>query len=271
MLTPEQNRWTRITEAKGWLDLFRPLSADVASELRSRFEVRLTHHSTAIEGNTLTQSETQIVLEKGITIGGKSLIEHLEVIGHQEALGFVSDLARGEGPLTEREIREIHALVVKGQGHTDAGAYRTLDVMAAGTEYRYPSHLKVPELMAEFRASLTNQAEHPVKVAARAHLDFVTIHPFRDGNGRVARLLLNLLLLRAGYPLAVIPVTRRSEYIESLVAAQQGQDATMWESLVLDAVESSLRESLEVCLSAAGSPEIPADTRTKITRWITAD
>lgn len=131
-------RLERLTRAKGWLDAFRPLPADVAEELRHRYEVRLTYHSTAIEGNTLTQSETQIVIEKGIAIGGKSLLEHLEVIGHKEALDFVVLLSEAGEPISEQAIREIHSLVMKGQGNGDMGAYRTLDVMAAGTEYRYP-------------------------------------------------------------------------------------------------------------------------------------
>ena len=129
------DRLEEPTRAKGWLDAFRPLPADVAEELRHRYEARLTHHSTAIEGNTLTQSETQVVLEKGIAIGGKSVLEHLEVIGHKEALDFVRLLADGDEPLGEREIREIHSLVMNGQGNGDVGAYRTLDVMAAGTEF----------------------------------------------------------------------------------------------------------------------------------------
>ena len=105
--------------------------------------MRLTYHSTAIEGNTLTQSETQMVLEKGITVGGKTLAEHLEVVGHRDAMAFVAGLARAGTPVGEREIREIHALVMRGVERGEGGAYRTLDVMAAGTEHRYPSWLKV--------------------------------------------------------------------------------------------------------------------------------
>ena len=213
----------RIERLKGWLDHFRPLPADVVAELGERYDVRLTYHSTALEGNTLTQSETQMVLEKGITVGGKTLGEHLEVIGHREALGFVRELADAGTPLTERDLREVHALVVRGGDRAEGGAYRTLDVMAAGTEYRYPSHLRVPDLMREFVAGLDSPGDpSPVRRAADAHLAFVTIHPFRDGNGRVGRLLMNLILLRAGFPIAVIPVERRAAYLDALVAAQGG-------------------------------------------------
>jgi Fic family protein len=260
-------RLKSLAQAKEWLDAFRPLPLSVAEELRHRFEVRLTYHSTAIEGNTLTQSETQIVIEKGITIGGKSVAEHLEVIGHKEALDFVLLLANKGEPIGEREVREIHSLVLKGQGNGDVGAYRVLDVMAAGTEFRYPSWLSVPEQMAAFVATMESSEENPIVGAVRAHLDFVTIHPFREGNGRVGRLLLNLLLLRSGYPIAVIPVEKRAVYIDALVAAQTRQDVSLLTELILDAVESSFREMLEVCVSAGESAPDPK-VATAVRLWL---
>lgn len=243
-------RLENLTRRKSELDRLRPFSTAVAAELRQRYEVRLTHHSTAIEGNTLTQSETQIVLEKGITIGGKPLRDHLEVIGHRDALEFVYNLAVAAEPITEREIREIHSLVMKGQDQADAGAYRTLDVMAAGTEFRYPSHLHLNDLVREFTSWLSATDLHPVLLAAVAHLKFVTIHPFRDGNGRVGRLLMNLILIRAGYPLAVLHVEDRVAYIESLVAAQQTGNQTSLLELVVQSVEKSLAETITVAKSA---------------------
>jgi len=244
------DKLAELTRAQEWLATLRPLPTAVVEELRHRYEVRLTYHSTAIEGNTLTQSETQIVIEKGITIGGRSLVEHLEVIGHKEALDFVIMLAEKAEPIGEREIREIHSLVMKGQGNGDVGGYRTLDVRAAGTEFVYPSHLKVAELMTEFVSWLRIADLHPVVLASEAHLRFVSIHPFRDGNGRVGRLLMNLLLLRAGYPIAVIPVQRRAEYIDALVAAQQNGDSSKLLALVADAVELSLRDTLQACVNS---------------------
>ncbi|HRF58639.1 MAG TPA: Fic family protein [Fimbriimonadaceae bacterium] len=247
----------QLTQAKAWLDACRPLSPEVARELKSRVEVRLTYHSTAIEGNTLTQSETQIVLEKGITIGGKSLIEHLEVIGHRDAMDFVLELARTETPFDARTLREIHSLVMKGQGHGNVGTFRTINVMAAGTEYRYPDHLQIPKMMEEFIAWWNAPSpEHPVLWASEAHLRFVTIHPFADGNGRVGRLLLNLALLRAGYPIAVIPVERRAAYIGALHEAQAGRSRDALDRLVMDAVEASLRETLQAAMeSGVTQPE----------------
>jgi Fic family protein len=237
-----------LERAQEWLAAMRPLPAEVLAELRRRYEVRLTHHSTAIEGNTLTQSETEIVLEKGITIAGKSLTEHLEIVGHKEALDFVYELAHLETPIREREIREIHALVMKGQNGS-GGAFRMIDVRAAGTGFVYPSHLRVQELMADFVVWL-EKADNPVDFAADAHLRFVTIHPFPDGNGRVGRLLMNLILLRAGYPIAVIPVERRAEYIDALVAAQATENDSAFRRLVSEAVEESLRDTLGTCLSS---------------------
>lgn len=237
-----------LARAKRWLDQMRPLPPEVTAELRHRYEVRLTHHSTAIEGNTLTQSETQIVIEKGVTIAGKSLREHLEIVGHKDAFDFVIDLASSGAPISELEIRAIHALVMKGQTD-DGGSYRSLDVKAAGTEYVYPNHFRIPELMSDFINWLT-RAEQDVENAARAHLKFVTIHPFRDGNGRTGRLLMNLLLIRAGFPVAVIPVERRVEYIDALGSAQQQGDEEPIVSLVRACVEVSLRETLVTCLSS---------------------
>ncbi len=243
------SRLDDLSRAKAWLDTFRPLPDDVLTELRQRFEVRLTHHSTAIEGNTLTLSETQIVLEKGVTIGGKSVREHLEVIGHRDALTYLQELL--QEPLTERTIRELHSLVMK---ESEGGAYRGLNVMAAGTEFRYPDHVRLPELMADFVSWWnTPHGLHPVEAASEAHLRFVTIHPFQDGNGRVGRLLLNLSLLQSGYPIAVIPVSRRADYIAALESAQSVGGRGALDLIVQDAVEASLRESLELCASAAGA------------------
>jgi Fic family protein len=279
-----------LAKGQALLAALRPLPASVTEELRHRYEVRLTYHSTAIEGNTLTQSETQIVIEKGITIAGKSLVEHLEVIGHKEALDFVRLLAEEDQPIGEREIREIHSLVMKGQGNGDIGGYRTLDVRAAGTDFVYPSHLKVPELMREFvdwlqgvRASghLEDPAEgepkvgtvsqssgHLVYLATEAHRRFVTIHPFRDGNGRVGRLLMNLLLLRAGYPIAVLQVQRRTEYIDALVQAQQQDDLGPLLELVGDAVKNSLQDTLELCASSEDVRSQHPGIQKELAHWL---
>lgn len=261
---------SELTTAQAWLQSMRPLPLEVTEELGHRYEVALTHHSTAIEGNTLTQSETQIVIEKGVTIGGKSVLEHLEIIGHKEALDFVLGLADASASIGEREIREIHGLVMKGQANGDSGRYRTLDVRAAGTDYVYPSHIKVQEMMEEFVAWLGSTPDlHPVDLATEAHLRFVTIHPFRDGNGRVGRLLLNLLLLLHGYPIAVLHVAQRAEYIGALEAAQLGGTREGLDTLVRGAVARSLRETLETALSSK-TVVVSDAVRAEATAWIRA-
>ena len=254
---PEQLRQVAIL--KSWLDSFRPLPRAVVAELRQLYTVRLTYNSNAIEGNTLTQSETEMVLSHGVTIGGKTLVEHLEVIGHRDAMEYMEELAGQETPIGEWEIRSLHSLIVRGldqmAGTSEAGKYRTLDVRAAGTEHIYPPHFQLPELMENFIRWLnaeTAKAMPPPCYAAEAHYRLVSIHPFRDGNGRTARLLMNLLLLRAGYTLAVIPNTQRARYLEALVYAQSHNDDTnQLTTLVVEACCTSLIEYLRL-LSTAG-------------------
>jgi Fic family protein len=236
---------TQIDALKARLDRLRPLPPDLVDNLREVYNIRLTYHSNAIEGNTLTQSETQIVIEKGITIGGKPLKDHLEAINHVEAIDFIRDLAMDERAITEWDIRQIHGLVCKGE--RNAGAYRTVNVMAAGSNYRYPDAIMVPELMQEFGDWLhSNPALHPVEIATETHYRLVTIHPFQDGNGRTARLLMNLSLLRSGYPIAVIKTEDRSAYIDAIVAWQSGEDNSALNETIAKCVESSLVEILSL-------------------------
>ena len=250
-----------VDTLKSWLDGFRPLPLDVVEELRHFYTVQLTFHSNALEGNTLSQSETELVLSHGITVGGHSLVEHLEVIGHRDAMSYMEDLAREETPIGAREIKDLHALIVRSvegaTGQNEAGRFRSLDVRAAGTNYLYPPHYRVQELMDDFVAWLQSDRTkqlHPVALASEAHFRFVSIHPFRDGNGRCARLLMNLLLLRAGFPVAVISSARRTQYIAALVRGQQnGDDVAPLGELVLSACRESLVETLRLLSTAPSS------------------
>ena len=244
---------------KSWLDAFRPLPRAVVEELGKFYTVSLTYHSNAIEGNTLTQSETEMVLSQGVTVGGKTLVEHLEVIGHRDAMEYMEALSKLSTPIGEREIKDLHSLILRpvdqATGHNEAGAYRTLDVRAAGTGHTYPPHYQVRELMEGFAAWLqSDQAKslHPVEYASEAHFRFVSIHPFRDGNGRSARLLMNLCLLRSGYPITVIDNAQRANYIEALVYGQgQEGDASRLTGIVAQACRASFIEYLRL-LSTAG-------------------
>lgn len=249
----------RIDKLKAWLDGFRPLEPEIVAELKKLYDVRFTYHSNAIEGNTLTQSETELVLTKGITIGGKNLDEHLEVIGHKEAIDYIEDLAREDTEIKEWEIKQIHNLILRKINPEEAGSYRTLDVIAAGTNYRYPAHYLLSQLMGDFAIWLNSEAAlqlHPVEYATIAHYRFVSIHPFRDGNGRTARLLMNLLLIRAGYPTVVIDNRIRNEYINALAYGQQNQDdLSQLFDLICDATIHSLVETLRLLVTAKSAQE----------------
>jgi Fic family protein len=247
----------RIDKLKAWLDGFRPFDSMLVTELKKLYDVRFTYNSNAIEGNTLTQSETELVLTKGITVGGKTLDEHLEVIGHKEAIDYIENLAQKDTEINEWEIKQIHNLIFRKINPDEAGSYSTLDVMAAGTNYRYPAHYLLSQLMGNFAIWLNSESAlnlHPVEYATMAHYHFVSIHPFRDGNGRTARLLMNLFLVRAGYPIVVIDNQIRNDYINALAYGQQNQDdLSQLYVLIFDATISSLVEVLRLLVTASSS------------------
>ena len=239
------NSLAQIDELKTQLDGYRPLDPNFTLMMRENYRVRLTYNSTAIEGNTLTQSETQVLLEYGLTVQGKPLKHHLEAEDHAFAFDYIEQIAAGSDPIHEREIREIHTLVCQRSDREIAGRYRTINVMAAGNGHRYPDAILVPEMMTGFDVWLNAPTDlHPVDFAAEAHYRLVTIHPFTDGNGRTARLLMNLLLIRAGYPMAIIRVEERLQYIEAITAWRRGTDRPFKEM-----VRSGLSASLEEVLS----------------------
>ncbi len=247
----------RIDRLKIWLDEFRPFESPIVAELKKIYDVRFTYNSNAIEGNTLTQSETELVLRKGITVGGKTLDEHLEAIGHKEAIDYIEHLAQQDTLINQWEIKQIHNMILRKINPEEAGSYRTLDVMAAGTNYRYPPHYLLAQLMGDFVSWLNSASAlslHPVEYASIAHYRFVSIHPFRDGNGRSARLLMNLLLIRSGYPIVVIDNQIRNDYINALAYGQQNQDdLSQLCNLVFDATIVSLVEVLRLVVTASSS------------------
>ena len=251
------SQFQEIDKLKGWLDSFRPLSPIIVAELKKLYDVQFTYNSNAIEGNTLTQTETELVLSKGITIGGKTLEEHLEVIGHKDAIDYVETLAQEDKAISEWEIKQIHNLILRKIAPDEAGRYRQLDVKAAGTNYLYPAHYLISQLMSEFVDWLNSKQArtlHPIEYATAAHYRFVSIHTFRDGNGRTARLLMNLLLLRAGYPIAIIANAQRNDYINAVAFGQQNHDdISQLLTLVLDATKRSLIETIRLIATAADS------------------
>ena len=231
----------RIDRKKATLDARRPLSASAVAKLKEHYDVEWTYHSNAIEGSTLTLQETQVVLQHGLTVSGKPLREHLEAINHKHAIDYVETLAREAGPSTERDIRQIHALVLRTIDDEEAGRYRRTQVLITGSAHVPPDPIAVPGLMGDLAAWINGEAAklHPVKHAALAHFRLVDIHPFIDGNGRTARLLMNLLLFRDGYPLAVIRAGDRLAYYEMLEKAHAG-NTSPFVDFVGQAVECSL-------------------------------
>lgn len=232
-----------IDDKKSILDSKRPLSTEVLKNLKKYFDVELTYNSNAIEGNTLTITETKVILEEGLTIGGgKSLREHLEVINHQEAINYIEDIVTQNIDISERVIKDLHAIILKSIDNKNAGVYRKNNVLISGSKHRPVEYMLVEEKMQElvqWYNEMKNQL-HPVELAALFHFKYVYIHPFIDGNGRTARLLMNLILLRNGYPIAVIKNEDRSEYMKALeVASVEGKTTTFIE-IIIRAVDSSL-------------------------------
>lgn len=231
-----------LTSKKNKLDSYRPLPNDLIQNLDDWFRVELTYTSNAIEGNTLTRKETALVVEKGITVGGKTLIEHLEATNHAYALDWVKEqIKHSPATITEKNILYIHNLILKGINDEIAGYYRSVPVRISGAAVVLPNPKKVPQLMVEFIGWLQGETVmHPVELAAEAHYRLVTIHPFVDGNGRSARLLMNMILLMKGYPAAIIRKRDRLAYINSLEKAQLGGSKDDYYKIISKAVDLSL-------------------------------
>lgn len=212
---------TRIEANKERIDAYRPMQEPLLSELRAYYRIGLTWSSNALEGNSLTESETKVVLEDGLTVAGKPLREYYEATGHAKAYDAMWTLIDAAKPIREDDIRRLHELFYSQVDVEVAGAYRLQRVFITGSHFTPTVPEKIPGEMAEFAAWLEEAEKiiHPVELAAQAHKRFVFIHPFVDGNGRVARLLMNLCLLRHGYTLAVIPPVLRVEYIQLLEKA----------------------------------------------------
>jgi Fic family protein len=237
----------QIDSKKQRLDGHRPLPPELVKNLDDWFRVELTYTSNAIEGNTLSRQETALVVEKGLTVAGKSLREHLEAINHAHALDFIGSLVtKPRQELSEIDVLDIHNLILQGNDNLNAGRYRHVSVRIAGSTVILPNWVKVPDLMQAFYTWMhTTSPIHPVLFAADAHFQLVSIHPFVDGNGRTARLLMNLLLLQQGYPPALIRKEDRQRYISSLEQAQLGGILIDYYRVICEAVERSLDIYLE--------------------------
>jgi Fic family protein len=234
----------RIDAAKARLDALRPLPAHTAASLRDHLALEWTYHSNGIEGNTLTLRETKVVLE-GITVGWRSLREHLEAINHQDAIEFIEGMVESSAPLTECAIKDMHALVLRGIDTKRAGRYRQKNVHISGASTMPPDFMQLPEVMQAFHTwHVQKRDEHPIRHAAMLHTRFVEIHPFIDGNGRTGRLLMNLVLMQAGYPPAILRVEDRLSYYDALDEACATGNYDGLTQLVGEGVERSLEAYL---------------------------
>ena len=203
----------------------RPLSEAQLKELNRYFKIGLTYSSNALEGNTLTESETRIVIEEGLTIGGKPLQHHLEATGHAEAYNYLLDLAKNK-EIEEADILKLHHLFYHAINNSYAGIYRDIRVFISGSEHSFPKPENIAVLMKKFIATYKScpNGMHPVVYAAKAHKEFVMIHPFVDGNGRIARLLMNFILINSGYPVTIISPLLRVDYIQHLEGAYTNEN-----------------------------------------------
>lgn len=237
---------TEIDIKKVKLDDMRPLTAGETQRLRDEFMVDFTYNSNAIEGNTLTLKETAMVLE-GMTIDRKPLKDHLEAVGHRDAFLYIEDIAQNKARLRDTEIKAIHSLVLMNRPE-DKGVYRRIPATIAGayTEPVQPFLIepKLVELLAENEDR--KKTMHPIERIARFHLEFEGIHPFIDGNGRTGRLILNLELIRNGYPAINVKFTDRKRYYDAFDAFYRDGKADDMVLLVAEYVNERLDRYLEI-------------------------
>lgn len=262
---------TRIltSEAKKkQLDTYKPFQNELIKNLEEWFRIELTYTSNAIEGNTLTRAETALIVEDGITVQGKSLVEHQEAINHAQAFDYIQPLSKKKHELTVNDILNIHSIILNKIDDVNKGKYRTVSVRLKGSETILPNPLKVPELMDKFMNWLqSDKSESPVQIAIDAHFKLVTIHPFIDGNGRTARLLMNLLLMQSGYPPAIIRKEDRSLYINSLEKGQTKDDLSDYYTVMLEAID----RSLDIYLEAVKPDRVSIPESTSQQRFYTTD
>lgn len=237
----------RISQKKETLNSKRPLSGSALQNINENLFLEWTYNSNSIEGNTLSLNETRIVLQDGMTVKGKSLREHFETTNHHEAIEYLEGLVKPNYKISERDILDIHAIVLSKIEKEYVGRYRNGAVRIMGANFMPPNAMKVPDLMAELVAWVTENPMqlHPIILATIFHHRFVFIHPFFDGNGRTVRLSMNLLLMREAYPPAIILKNDRKKYYDALNFANKGSYAKLL-LLMAQAVE----RSLDIYLSA---------------------
>jgi Fic family protein len=245
----------RLEEKKAELDRYRPLSPATVGSINDQLRVLLTYHSNAIEGNTLSLRETQLVIEYGMTVGGHSLREHLEATNHAQAFAYLTELIAQRAPISREVILTLNRLVVDKLIDMP-GQFRSGSVTIRGARLQPPHAAQVPRLIREWLVWIARegQAYPAVLRAAIAHHGFEAVHPFQDGNGRTGRLLMNLILMQDGYPPALLLQEWRLAYLEALAVADTGRYGPI-ANLIGRAVEQGLDLYLEACARAPVAEE----------------
>jgi Fic family protein len=251
MNTDLQALLQQIDNLKNKLQMLRPLPMEALNKIKAAFEMEYTYESNRIEGNTLTLQETALVVSEGVTIGGKSMVEHLEAINHAQAIEFIKDIARSDIEINERTIREIHSIILHGINREQAGKYRDVPVMIVGSKHTPPQpYLILPQMeqfIRDYQNMQTNE-EHPVLIAAFLHDELVKIHPFIDGNGRTSRLLMNLYLISKGYTIAVLKGDNEAKqaYYTALEQSHTENKRETFNLLVANTVKQSMERYINV-------------------------
>ncbi len=217
----DKKLYQKLLSKKKQLDSYRPLSKEALQRIIKEFEIEWTYNSNAIEGNTLSLGETRLVIERGITVGGKSLREHLEAKNHVEAIKLIEDIVKKKEKLKEFTIHLLHNTILKNID--EGGRYRETPVHIVGAIFKPPLPSEIPRLMRRYMNYVNNNPDKltTIELAAAAHYKFVFIHPYPDGNGRVARLLMNLILMQHGFPPAIILNAERKRYLAYLMEADK--------------------------------------------------
>ncbi len=247
-----------IDQQRVALDTHRPFAPEFSKNIEEWFRIELTYTSNAIEGNTLTRQETALVVEKGLSVAGKTLVEQLEAVNHARAWDFIAALRdHSRNEITEQTLLDIHAIVLRSIDDENAGCYRRVPVRIAGSMVVMPNPLKVSTLMQNMMTWLHgNLTIHPATLAADAHLQFVSIHPFVDGNGRTGRLLMDLLLMQTGLPPALIRKEDRLEYIKTIESSQLGRGSEDYYHVIYTAIIRSMDEILKLIEGDAAQPSL---------------
>lgn len=236
---------------KEQLSALRPLPGEALKKIQNALDIEYTYESNRIEGNSLTLQETALVVNEGVTISGKSMREHLEAINHAEAISYIKDIAKQDIEISERTVKEIHALILHGIDRENAGKYRTVPVMISGSTHMPPQPYLIEKQMEDFilrYKQMETEKVHPVLIAAYLHDELVRIHPFIDGNGRTSRLLMNLYLLRHGYVIITLKGSNDAKvsYYNALEKSHTEQLPEDFQKLVVEAEIAALQKYLSV-------------------------